>query len=259
MRASVPPAHQAQSLQSPAMLLAITHPPSEQIARCQLTYVSRTPINHRRALRQHEAYCRVLRDCGATIRRLDGNRAMPDCAFVEDTAFSEQYHVRILQLFEATVTGQFESADEAYDILDLLHNRSGDGPGPFAALTQDGVDLGFLTFESGDLRPDGAQPLDGKIATRTGDAFWISDETCRAHAHRVRGRLDAILVGIGTVLRDDPLLTCRAGRPRRIATRVVLDTRLRIPATSQLVRTARAAPTWVFCGTRAPARRATTF
>ena len=101
-----------------------------------------------------------------------------------------------------------------------------------------------------------AQSLDGKIATRTGDAKWISDEVCRAHAHRTRGRLDALLVGVGTVLSDDPLLTCRVGRPRRIAVRVVLDTRLRMPQRAQLVRTARQTPTWIFCSTDAPLQRA---
>ena len=101
-----------------------------------------------------------------------------------------------------------------------------------------------------------AHRLDGKIATRTGESKWITDAVCRAHAHRTRGRVDAIVVGIGTVLCDDPLLTCRAGRPRRMATRVVLDTDLRMPARSQVVRTARRMPTWVFCSRGASARRA---
>jgi diaminohydroxyphosphoribosylaminopyrimidine deaminase/5-amino-6-(5-phosphoribosylamino)uracil reductase len=96
-----------------------------------------------------------------------------------------------------------------------------------------------------------AQSLDGKIATRSGDAKWISDERMRAHAHRVRGRMDAILIGLNTLLNDDPLLTCRAGRPRRTATRVVLDTRLRTPPNAQLVRTANQTPTWIFCGRKA--------
>lgn len=95
-----------------------------------------------------------------------------------------------------------------------------------------------------------AQSLDGKIATRTGDSKWISDEAARAHAHRTRGRVDAILIGIETARRDDPILTCRSGRPRRVATRVVLDTRLRLPPTSRLVRSARDVPTWIFCGPR---------
>ncbi len=100
-----------------------------------------------------------------------------------------------------------------------------------------------------------AQSLDGKIATHTGDSKWISDETCRAHAHKTRGRMDAIIVGVGTVLRDDPALTCRIERPRRVATRIVLDTRLRTPPTCSLVQTAREVPTWIFCGQRVQQRR----
>lgn len=145
--------------------------------------------------------------------------------------------------------------------------------GGFALLRKAGVrvDVGLLADEAAALnapffklvreqRPwvilKWAQSLDGKIATRTGDAKWISDETCRRHAHRTRGRLDAILVGLGTVLSDDPLLTCRVGRPRRIATRVVLDSSLHTPAGSQLVRTARRTPTLIFHSREAPARRA---
>lgn len=144
--------------------------------------------------------------------------------------------------------------------------------GGFAALRRAGVrvEVGLLAAEAAELnapffklvrqrRPwvilKWAQSLDGKIATRTGDSKWISDAACRAHAHRVRGRMDAIVVGVGTVLTDDPLLTCRAGRPRRVATRIILDTRLRTPLRAQLVRTARRVPTWVFCGPEAPRRR----
>jgi diaminohydroxyphosphoribosylaminopyrimidine deaminase/5-amino-6-(5-phosphoribosylamino)uracil reductase len=101
-----------------------------------------------------------------------------------------------------------------------------------------------------------AQSLDGKIATRTGDAKWISDEPARAHAHRVRGRVDAILVGRKTVLADDPELTCRVGRMRRIATRIVLDAGLRTPTTARLVRGARSLPTWIIGATGAPQSRA---
>ncbi len=100
------------------------------------------------------------------------------------------------------------------------------------------------------------QSLDGKLATRTGDAKWITDERQRRHAHEIRGRLDAILTGVGTVLADDPLLTCRVGTRRRVATRVVLDSSLRTPPSAQLVATARQTPTWFFCSTAAPARRA---
>jgi diaminohydroxyphosphoribosylaminopyrimidine deaminase/5-amino-6-(5-phosphoribosylamino)uracil reductase len=100
-----------------------------------------------------------------------------------------------------------------------------------------------------------AQSLDGKIATRTGDSKWITDETQRAHAHRTRGVVDAVIVGRGTVAADDPLLTCRAGRPRRIATRIVLDSQLRTPPVAKLVQTARDVPTWFFCARSAPAGR----
>ncbi len=87
-----------------------------------------------------------------------------------------------------------------------------------------------------------AQSLDGKIATRTGDSKWISSQASRRRVHRLRGRVDAVLVGAGTVLADDPLLTCRDARTRRVATRVVLDPRLRTPPGSRLVRTAGEVP-----------------
>jgi diaminohydroxyphosphoribosylaminopyrimidine deaminase/5-amino-6-(5-phosphoribosylamino)uracil reductase len=100
-----------------------------------------------------------------------------------------------------------------------------------------------------------AQSLDGRIATHTGDSRWIGDAAQRMHAHRVRGRVDAIVVGVETVVRDDPRLTCRLARPRRIAARVVLDTHLRTPATAQVVRSARQTPTILVCGPAAPRRR----
>lgn len=101
-----------------------------------------------------------------------------------------------------------------------------------------------------------AQSLDGVIATHAGDARWISDLAARAHAHRVRGRVDAILVGVNTVLRDDPRLTCRHAAPRRVAARIVLDSSLRTPLSAALVRTARRQRTMIFCTHAAPARRA---
>jgi diaminohydroxyphosphoribosylaminopyrimidine deaminase/5-amino-6-(5-phosphoribosylamino)uracil reductase len=89
-----------------------------------------------------------------------------------------------------------------------------------------------------------AMSLDGKIATRSGDSKWISNETSRARAHALRGRMDAIIVGIGTALADDPLLTARPAGPR-VATRIVLDSQARLPAASQLARTARQVSTIV--------------
>ncbi len=90
-----------------------------------------------------------------------------------------------------------------------------------------------------------AQSLDGKLATRTGDSQWITGPEARREAHRLRGRVDAVVVGIGTVLADDPDLTCRHVKPKRIATRVVLDGRLRIPRRAKLVQTAHDAPTLI--------------
>ncbi len=80
-----------------------------------------------------------------------------------------------------------------------------------------------------------AQSIDGKIATRTGDSKWISGERARRMVHRERGRVDAILVGFGTALRDDPQLTARGVRRRRIARRVVVDLDLELPADRQLL------------------------
>lgn len=98
-----------------------------------------------------------------------------------------------------------------------------------------------------------AMTLDGKIATRTGDSKWISTPASRAKTHAFRGRLDAIIVGIGTALADDPLLTARPPGAR-VATRIVLDQRGRLPLMSQLARTAREVPTIVVVGKGATVR-----
>jgi dimethylargininase len=67
-------------------MLALTHVPSPKMEQCQLTYVARAPIDHGRAVRQHEDYCGMLRECGVRVRTLDVNRDLPDCVFVEDAA-----------------------------------------------------------------------------------------------------------------------------------------------------------------------------
>lgn len=87
-----------------------------------------------------------------------------------------------------------------------------------------------------------AQTLDGHVATRTGDSQWISSATSRRLVHRERGRVDAVLTGIGTVLADDCRLTVRDVRARRIPMRVVIDRDLRTPPDSALVRTIDRAP-----------------
>lgn len=93
-----------------------------------------------------------------------------------------------------------------------------------------------------------AQSIDGRIATRTGDSRWISGDQTLGLAHRLRKENDVILVGIGTVLIDDPELTCRL--PDCVSpTRVILDTSLRIPIDSKIVRTSHEVPTIVVTST----------
>ena len=103
-----------------------------------------------------------------------------------------------------------------------------------------------------------AMTLDGKVATRTGQARWVSSDAARLRVHRMRGRVDAVLVGVGTALADDPLLTCRAPQEApgpRNPTRIVLDSRARLPLDSRLVRSAGEAPVLVAAAAGAPALR----
>lgn len=93
-----------------------------------------------------------------------------------------------------------------------------------------------------------AQTLDGRIATRTGASRWISSVASRRLVHQKRGRVDAILTGIGTVRSDDPMLTARGVRRRRVARRVVIDANLEISPDRRLVTTTDVAPTVVACG-----------
>jgi diaminohydroxyphosphoribosylaminopyrimidine deaminase/5-amino-6-(5-phosphoribosylamino)uracil reductase len=95
-----------------------------------------------------------------------------------------------------------------------------------------------------------AMTLDGKIASRTGDSQWISNPESREVVHAIRGRMDAIIVGRGTALQDDPQLTARPAGPRT-AVRVVVDTRASLASESHLVRTARETPVLVAAGPEA--------
>ncbi|KAB2663094.1 MAG: bifunctional diaminohydroxyphosphoribosylaminopyrimidine deaminase/5-amino-6-(5-phosphoribosylamino)uracil reductase RibD [Verrucomicrobia bacterium] len=97
--------------------------------------------------------------------------------------------------------------------------------------------------------------LDGKIATATGDSKWITNAKARAHSMRMRLSHDAILVGVNTVLADDPALTIRSGRTERCHRRLVLDTKARTPLSAKLLTDAHAALTTVVVGESAPKSR----
>jgi diaminohydroxyphosphoribosylaminopyrimidine deaminase/5-amino-6-(5-phosphoribosylamino)uracil reductase len=91
-----------------------------------------------------------------------------------------------------------------------------------------------------------ATTLDGRIATASGESRWITGPEARRAVHRMRAAHDAVLVGSGTVLSDDPDLTTRLAGTKPVADlRVVADARLRMPITSRLVATARDIPTWL--------------
>jgi diaminohydroxyphosphoribosylaminopyrimidine deaminase/5-amino-6-(5-phosphoribosylamino)uracil reductase len=100
-----------------------------------------------------------------------------------------------------------------------------------------------------------AASLDGKIATSSGDSHWISSAASRNFVHRLRNQVDAVLVGSGTVIADDPQLTCRI-RGGRNPCRIILDRRLRISTAAQLFRQDDPEKTLIVTSRRAPAGRA---
>ncbi len=98
-----------------------------------------------------------------------------------------------------------------------------------------------------------AMTLDGRTASHSGSSQWISGEKSRQVVHQIRARMDAVMVGIGTALADNPLLTVRgipvpSQHPNRQPLRVILDSRARLPLESQLVQTAKSAPVLLIVG-----------
>ena len=96
-----------------------------------------------------------------------------------------------------------------------------------------------------------AMSLDGRTTTPAGDSPWITGERSRSLVHRWRSESDAIAVGIGTVLADDPLLTAREGAGPRQPLRVVFDSRARLPLDARLLRTLDTAPVLVIASPEA--------
>jgi diaminohydroxyphosphoribosylaminopyrimidine deaminase/5-amino-6-(5-phosphoribosylamino)uracil reductase len=92
-----------------------------------------------------------------------------------------------------------------------------------------------------------ALSLDGRIATRSGASKWVTGPDARAKVHLLRSRSDAVAIGIGTALADDPRLTVR-DTPGSSPLRIVFDTKLRLPPAARLVQTAREIPTWLLAG-----------
>ena len=102
-----------------------------------------------------------------------------------------------------------------------------------------------------------AATLDGQIATRSGDARWVSGEASRNYVHQLRHAVDAILVGIGTVQKDNPQLTTRLPKKGgQNPIRVILDTNLRISEKAQVVRSAHEVETWIISADSAHSEKA---
>ena len=100
-----------------------------------------------------------------------------------------------------------------------------------------------------------AMTLDGKVATSTGHSQWISGQDSRARAHRWRAECDAVAIGIGTALADDPLLTARVEAVAHQPKRVIFDSEARLPLDGKLARSLDEAPVIVVCSRAAPRRR----
>lgn len=142
--------------------------------------------------------------------------------------------------------GMRKLRDAGIDVkLGIMESQAAKLNAPFLKLMQKG--LPYVTVKW-------AMSLDGKIATHAGDSRWISSEESREYVHKIRGQVDGIMVGINTVQRDDPLLTCRieGGRnPRRI----IIDSNAVLPLNSRLINTIQESELFIAVGSNAPQER----
>lgn len=123
------------------------------------------------------------------------------------------------------------------------------------ALELNRVFFHYITHKTPYIVMKYAMSADGKIACHTGLSKWITGSSAREHVHMLRNRYRAIMVGIGTVLADDPMLNCRMeGGVDPI--RIICDTSLRIPLSSNIVKTALQIPTYIICHTNDTSRKA---
>ncbi|MBZ0169355.1 5-amino-6-(5-phosphoribosylamino)uracil reductase [Candidatus Methylomirabilis lanthanidiphila] len=113
----------------------------------------------------------------------------------------------------------------------------------------------FITCRTPFVILKAAVSLDGKIATRTGDARWISGERSRERVHALRDQVDAVIVGIGTVRRDNPRLTTRLPGGGRDPIRVIVDGRSPLPLDAQVLQSGSGSATWVAVAADTPAER----
>ncbi|MBS0265424.1 MAG: bifunctional diaminohydroxyphosphoribosylaminopyrimidine deaminase/5-amino-6-(5-phosphoribosylamino)uracil reductase RibD, partial [Planctomycetes bacterium] len=171
----------------------------------------------------------------------------PPCADAVIRAGVKRVCVAMSDPFPLVAGGGLHKLREAQVEVDLgiLESDARELVAPFCKLVQFGMPFVHAKW---------AMTLDGRIASRTGASQWISNADSRSVVHELRGRMDAILVGIGTALADDPQLTVRP-RGLRVPTRIILDRQARLPLDSQLVRSIDDAPVLVVTSSAAPANR----
>jgi diaminohydroxyphosphoribosylaminopyrimidine deaminase/5-amino-6-(5-phosphoribosylamino)uracil reductase len=107
-----------------------------------------------------------------------------------------------------------------------------------------------------------AESLDGKIATRTGDSKWITSDDARAYVQKLRYKADAVMVGVNTIIRDDPMLLPRIAGPKsleRMPARVIVDSRLTTPVNARIFSSAKTSPVIIATTKKVPSRRAAVY